>query len=515
MPTIAIALAASSDDAAQVSSTMFLANTVISLGGNVTEDYVGFRFTGLPTDLANVVVVSASLELTGHGSSSGTFNGVLNYEDNAAPATFTTAANNISGRTLSAANASANAADIGSGSPWSNGVAYEIDITMLMQNWVNNHGGNTEIALIYTATVDGAAGAFSFRTLDNVNAGVPTLNVVYEMATEATQDLGLTQSVSSAGSTVSALPTHTLQLTDVASPVVDADATHDLGLTQVVDALLLTEPLVHTLTLTQIVASVLVTNPTVSQNLSLTQNDELANALDAAVLQQMGLSGAVSLVYDITVLDTLALSQASAPQLLEAISQALGLSQAVTSAVATLVVQTLALQQVVSSTHDGQVSVLQNLALSDSAVALSDLPCHRETHVPVPTLGSASDVVLSHPVTSPTSSVTLPVPELGNILALDSEASIRRTASGELSVANPSTHNTHKISRYNFVGLTEAQQSALVSFLETTAAFEIRLRDHENRDWRGVVVSKDIIRVQDERGSCSFSVGIDFEGDYV
>jgi len=154
-------IAASSDDAQQVGSTVTLTDSTIGL---YWSDYsLGLRFQNV-TIPNSATINSAKLTVNVVNTSNDTPNCTLYGEDTDDAATFTTASNNISGRTKTTASVSWTASDIGVG------VKDSPDIKTIIQEIVDRAGwtsgndlnlilqGSTTSALTIHA-YDGGAGS--------------------------------------------------------------------------------------------------------------------------------------------------------------------------------------------------------------------------------------------------------------------------------------------------------------------------------------------------------------------
>jgi hypothetical protein len=136
--------------------------------------------------------------------------------------------------------------------------------------------------------------------------------------------------------------------------------------------------------------------------------------------------------------------------------------------------------------------------------------CNAQNGV-VPSLTHYSDVQFAYPITSPTHTLTLRGPELGNRERMQFQRINRETRGGTLIVfADPIwPKNDHLV--MDFVGLTETETSQVRSFIKTTLGKQVTLRDWEGRRWVGVIVSPDNPVVRDG-ALCMNTVTIELEG---
>jgi hypothetical protein len=64
--------------------------------------------------------------------------------------------------------------------------------------------------------------------------------------------------------------------------------------------------------------------------------------------------------------------------------------------------------------------------------------------------------------------------------------------------------------------MDETQAGDLLDFLLTSLGAEIGLLDHENRQWRGILLNPEAEITQTQReGSCEYAVSLEFEGVLV
>lgn len=127
-------------------------------------------------------------------------------------------------------------------------------------------------------------------------------------------------------------------------------------------------------------------------------------------------------------------------------------------------------------------------------------------------LGSRDGMRLTWPYVSPTLTVNLRNPKFGNTAVLDTNVATLRNRSGELKQVNG--FPTAEIFSFAFEALSEALKDELVAFLIASAADEIGLLDHEDRQWRGVIVSP-VNTIVTAGRLCMFEASFEFRGTLV
>jgi hypothetical protein len=132
--------------------------------------------------------------------------------------------------------------------------------------------------------------------------------------------------------------------------------------------------------------------------------------------------------------------------------------------------------------------------------------------ITAPVLGSAI-LTLYYPYTSPTTTLQLNNPEFSNKEQFGFQRIYRESRAGTLKVfADPTWPKYHTLS-FEFSYLSQTKADALLAFLNESLGKEIKLLDHENRIWRGIITNPDDQVSQDVRNGRSAS--ITFEGELV
>ena len=169
MTTFNTSIAASSDDAQQIDSTVTLTGNTVGLYW--TGYHVGLRFTNV-TIPAGATVTNAHITLTVPGAGDdtpGELTIAANDVDDAA--TFTTASNNISGRAKTTASVSWTGTDIGTGAKNSPDIKTVIQEIIDRAGWTS---GNNIAILLQGSTSSG----FAFYAYDR-GSYIPSITIEY------------------------------------------------------------------------------------------------------------------------------------------------------------------------------------------------------------------------------------------------------------------------------------------------------------------------------------------------
>lgn len=129
--------------------------------------------------------------------------------------------------------------------------------------------------------------------------------------------------------------------------------------------------------------------------------------------------------------------------------------------------------------------------------------------------GATPGFRLQYPATGTvTDELELRNPNLGNRDRLSMVRINRETRGGTLIVfADPIWPKVETL-LLQFSALSSAKAHQLIEFMEAHIGEEIRLIDHEDRLWRGVITNPQDPIVQDGRG-CQFTASFEFEGELV
>jgi len=266
-----------------------------------------------------------------------------------------------------------------------------------------------------------------------------------------------------------------------------------------------------TLALSQVIGLNVIYNRTVVDTLALT--DLVERTIGGSVTDTLALNDVVALTVDRTISDTLALTDLAAattgrPQI---VTDTLNLTDLAEAEVILSIVDALNLTQVIARNVIYNREIIDTLNLTQGILQLGLELCSGEGFTPVPALGISPFVTLTFPFVAPALTVNLRVPEFGNIHRLDLGTVVRRNRGGALKACRPVTWPMVEELQLTFENLSDAQKIALAAFLITSAGLEIGLLDHENRQWKGVIITPSNSITHANPG-CSFETGFTFRG---
>lgn len=127
------------------------------------------------------------------------------------------------------------------------------------------------------------------------------------------------------------------------------------------------------------------------------------------------------------------------------------------------------------------------------------------------TLAVRNKFTLTFPYVSPSLTLDLPTPKFGNVQHVVTGARTLQLRSGKSSVFKYANWPSIETFSYTFHALNDTQRAALIDFLKQSAALEIGILDHENRQFRGVITSptNEIIQAGP---MCEVDTGFEFQG---
>jgi hypothetical protein len=99
------------------------------------------------------------------------------------------------------------------------------------------------------------------------------------------------------------------------------------------------------------------------------------------------------------------------------------------------------------------------------------------------------DFELSYPYSSPTITVTLRAPDFGDIDRIGLTRIYRKTRGGTIKTYHQDDWPKENVRTFTFTGLSQENKDDLVSFLAQSLGKEIGIRDHEDFNWRGVILT--------------------------
>jgi len=117
-------------------------------------------------------------------------------------------------------------------------------------------------------------------------------------------------------------------------------------------------------------------------------------------------------------------------------------------------------------------------------------------------------MILSYPTSVPTTTISIPDPQLGNVERVETNSIVRRTRSGDLKTLDD--WHDDIVQSFSFQTMTRTERNALEAFLETSAGYEIAL-SWGSEVWYGFIISPqtEIITIRD---NCSYNAAFEFRG---
>ncbi len=131
-----------------------------------------------------------------------------------------------------------------------------------------------------------------------------------------------------------------------------------------------------------------------------------------------------------------------------------------------------------------------------------------------PTFALRSDVVLTFPYTSPTTTLTIPMaPAFGDSRVVTVESVRNSSMNGILTTVRNPLWPTIEIFTYTFASLEDEMIDDYFDFVESSLGLEIGLRDHRNQNWRGFILNPDGVSSQEQ--NCDSNLSLSFRGVWV
>ena len=121
-------------------------------------------------------------------------------------------------------------------------------------------------------------------------------------------------------------------------------------------------------------------------------------------------------------------------------------------------------------------------------------------------------VTFSYPVTSPTSTLTLKSPELGDTYSLDTGVENRVNRGNETLVAYDSDWVKTRIKTLSFVGNSDAKKTELETFLSTVQGLQIKYVDQNNYIWHCYIIDSAVELVNQYR-ECGWRFTLQITGE--
>lgn len=171
------------------------------------------------------------------------------------------------------------------------------------------------------------------------------------------------------------------------------------------------------------------------------------------------------------------------------------------------VAHTLEFAQIPSVVGTYIVDVTQTLELAQGPLARDALECDPDTTI------IRTDVIFWFPFTEMTNQLILPRPEIGDEHEAHTRVIARHTRGGALRAYNQGF--VFEVFNFTFIGLNRNKRDEVIAFAKLSRADIVRFRDHENREWRGMITSSPTVLQSTGRaapGGEEYSVALSFEG---
>lgn len=237
------------------------------------------------------------------------------------------------------------------------------------------------------------------------------------------------------------------------------------------------------------------------------------------------LAGAVALSGSDTV--TFSQNGTATPPILVQVPQSFILTQTATSDIVNVVEHTITFTQT-EADLSGSVwprTVAHSLNFSHAMVYLNQIDTCRyspaigastDPNAPAPPPASISvtkesQITLSYPTTTPTTSVTIRAPEYGERHRLNFDRINRESRGGSLQIFSDPKWPKLEILEASFTGLKESEGQAVLDFFQATLGLEIKLIDWYGKTWFGVIVTPDAQLIRARRDIVDLS--FEFEGE--
>lgn len=123
-------------------------------------------------------------------------------------------------------------------------------------------------------------------------------------------------------------------------------------------------------------------------------------------------------------------------------------------------------------------------------------------------------ILFEYPTTSPTHSIELYSPELGDTLSRDTQRSFNKTLGLIYSASRNADWPDLKTLELDVIFLSASKITDWLSFLQTSLGKEVRLTDYLSRVWDGIILNPED-RIGNTTMTCGHSLGIRFRGQQV
>lgn len=188
------------------------------------------------------------------------------------------------------------------------------------------------------------------------------------------------------------------------------------------------------------------------------------------------------------------------------------------------VVDLITFTQDVSYTRDGTRDVEDVLDIGQSVLGQGMITgCNREDLIYAPVADSSigfatkptltlGSILLQYPIVTPTSTITLRKPLLGNKDELQLTRIQRETRGGDLKTFIDASWPQIRVQRFKFELVTDDIRDNYFNFLMLSLGLKVKLTDHEGRVWHGYILTPDGESITINDDGCSETLEFDFVG---
>jgi hypothetical protein len=254
-------------------------------------------------------------------------------------------------------------------------------------------------------------------------------------------------------------------------------------------------------------------NESVASALNLTTVQAHSYEAIVSVASALSLEQVIRLVWEHSVSSAWTLASVIATVWPEGVASALGLTETITDVETTPGSASLALTQAISEKLEMACPVSSALDLTQvvgcsivKAAAGGEDPCDNSYAF---AMSLQKTVTFTYPYGS--GALVVRAPDFGNSTDVDLGTIVRKNLGGEYKVHKPSSWPTIEVLTMTFSSLTLAERDALLSFFSSSSGYEVGYLDHENVQWKGVVLNQ-VVDTQEGVGSCAYSISIEFRG---
>lgn len=129
-----------------------------------------------------------------------------------------------------------------------------------------------------------------------------------------------------------------------------------------------------------------------------------------------------------------------------------------------------------------------------------------------PTLSLVNYIILTHPFVSPTTTLQIRNPKIGNTIRLVMNRISRESRGRTIHCYRDPDWPQYDEHSYEFEALTEEDKDAILEFYDVSLGTEIGLLDYESRQWRGYIIEPNRELSQTGLG-CQYNAQILFQGE--